>query len=122
MVGEIVMTSSGTYTTEVRVPEVTVGFVIGKGGSNIQLIRQTTNVHVVVGTEQPDGSDRIATVTGPTRQSVYHAVCMISQKINRSSSHTESSQNMSLDSVSSASAASNSYSQPSVDSSGGYYH
>lgn len=66
-------------TILVPVPEHLIGTVIGKGGANIRDVRNRSRANVKVADRDPNGADRIISVTG-TRQARDIAVHLILEK------------------------------------------
>jgi len=75
---------SGAATENVVIPiqESLIGYVIGRGGSTINEIRQRSRAQIKIADKQPGVQERIVTITG-TRQANEVAVALMNEKLSQ---------------------------------------
>lgn len=79
--------STQTLTHDLEIPETHIGKLIGKGGANIQSIRDTTKAKIVISDtkSQQATAYRIVTISSDDQQKINHAVTMIENSIKKKS-------------------------------------
>lgn len=80
--GKTYITQGGPGETVIHVPNESVGLVIGKQGSTIKYLEQTTNARIQIAKECPQGSNMRPITLSGHQQSVDQAVALIKGKVN----------------------------------------